>query len=153
MFAFAVWDEVEKCLFLARDRMGQKPLFHSDPGAGVIYFASELSAIPKSRGVRAASDWCGNYLAYGCLTLSTAYEGITRIGPGNFAKFRGPVETAKTTDFYSHVGWACTPSFTDAAACRKTHNCWKPPLRGNWSATCRWVFFFPVVWIRASSLR
>ena len=120
MFAFAVWDTVEQSLFLSRDRMGQKPLFYSHPGKGVMYFASELAAIPKSNGISPASHWVGNYLAYGCLTLSTVYDGITRLWPEQSGKFRAPHEIAKRTDFYSHVGWARTHTFDDDIARRKT---------------------------------
>lgn len=44
MFAFALWDTRRRCLMLARDRMGEKPMYlYQD--AGVLYFASELKAI------------------------------------------------------------------------------------------------------------
>src|SRR5207248_10842902 len=50
MFAFAIWDEHGKSLFLARDRMGQKPLYFSllggrDAACRGIAFASELAAL------------------------------------------------------------------------------------------------------------
>src|SRR5688500_6583098 len=47
MFAFAVWDEAKKSLFLARDRMGQKPLYviHGDEATPRLAFASELGAL------------------------------------------------------------------------------------------------------------
>ena len=43
-FAFAVWDEVEETLFLARDRVGEKPLFFY-AGADAFYFASQPKAL------------------------------------------------------------------------------------------------------------
>src|SRR5437868_7094786 len=59
MFAFAVWDEREKSLFLARDRMGQKPLFITESDGKVI-FASEL-CVP---GLQVELD-LHQYLRYG----------------------------------------------------------------------------------------
>ncbi|MHB1769031.1 MAG: hypothetical protein ACYCUV_14410, partial [Phycisphaerae bacterium] len=44
MFAFAIWDSRQQALFLARDRMGQKPLFYHH-AAGRLYFASTIPAL------------------------------------------------------------------------------------------------------------
>ena len=44
MFAFAIWDSVKKTLFLARDRLGIKPVFYALLD-GVFYFASEMKAL------------------------------------------------------------------------------------------------------------
>jgi asparagine synthase (glutamine-hydrolysing) len=44
MFAFAIWDSKEKTLFLARDRLGIKPLFYGEHN-GSFYLASEMKAI------------------------------------------------------------------------------------------------------------
>ena len=47
MFAFAIWDKSDRTLFLARDHMGQKPLFFCDSGEHFL-FASEVKAILAS---------------------------------------------------------------------------------------------------------
>ena len=47
MYAFAIWDDFEKKLFLARDRLGIKPVYYSNAG-GTFVFASELKALESS---------------------------------------------------------------------------------------------------------
>jgi asparagine synthase (glutamine-hydrolysing) len=93
MFAFAVWDERDKSLFLARDRMGQKPLFWAvTPGSSqgwtgtAFAFASELPALLEVPWVeRQFSDsQLRVYLELGYITGSgTIYQGARKLPPGH----------------------------------------------------------------------
>ncbi|MBP3040531.1 asparagine synthase (glutamine-hydrolyzing) [Bacillaceae bacterium Marseille-Q3522] len=55
IFAFAIWDEKKENLFLARDRLGVKPLFYYDQN-GSFLFGSEIKAILANKHVRAELD-------------------------------------------------------------------------------------------------
>ena len=58
IFAFAIWDEKKEKLFMARDRLGVKPLFFKKDG-GTLYFGSELKAILAHPKVKAELDYTG----------------------------------------------------------------------------------------------
>ena len=84
MFAFAIYDERRRELFIARDRLGKKPLFYGTFG-GVFHFASELGAL------RASPVWPGTldlsalegYLSLGYfLAPHTAYRDVQKLEPG-----------------------------------------------------------------------
>lgn len=66
MFAFALWDERNQRLMLARDRVGKKPLYYS-ANKGRLVFASELQALLRATDVRTHLDPVAvdEYLAYG----------------------------------------------------------------------------------------
>lgn len=85
MFAFAVWDERRRLLFLARDRAGKKPLYlYRDPVR--FAFASEMKAILALPGVddTLSSSAIPLYLAYGYVpTPGTFYRAIRKLPPAS----------------------------------------------------------------------
>ncbi len=101
MFAFALWDREQHCLTLARDRMGEKPLYYGQvpnragagaaAGAGDFVFASELKAL------RVHPQWRGE-INRDALTLlmrhnaiaapHTIYKGIFKLRPGHWLTLR-----------------------------------------------------------------
>ncbi len=93
MFAFAVWDETDASLFLARDRMGQKPLYVHGLSAGgqppkTVAFASELGAIKVLPGFDAALDRAAlsTYLMLGYIPQGTIYQSTTKLPAGHWAR-------------------------------------------------------------------
>ena len=118
MFAFAVWNEDSGELFLARDRMGQKPLYLSQTGMGAIYFASELSAIPKRDVSSSDSIWWADYLRYGCLGGFTPWLDIARLNPGSWILIRADRTVSEKS--YSDAGRWIGSRIDDADASRMT---------------------------------
>ncbi|MBW2968413.1 asparagine synthase (glutamine-hydrolyzing) [Candidatus Woesearchaeota archaeon] len=90
MFAFAIWDAAKKQLFLARDRLGIKPLYYAETGIGLI-FASELKSILECPEIRREIDLdaLNSYLTYRFITSdSTVLKGIRKLLPGHYAIYR-----------------------------------------------------------------
>ncbi len=86
MFAFAVWDERDRRLFLARDRLGKKPLVYAHLDGGGIAFASELNALAALPGIDTAVDAeaVNLYLAYQYVPHPwTIYRGIRKLPPAH----------------------------------------------------------------------
>lgn len=86
MFAFAIYDKVNSTIFLARDRIGKKPLKYFTDGDKFI-FASELKAIITDSEVPKEIDYKAlqQYLTYGyCPAPLTGFTGIKKLEPGNY---------------------------------------------------------------------
>jgi asparagine synthase (glutamine-hydrolysing) len=102
MFAFALWDEREKSLLLARDPMGQKPLYFSR-GRGSVAFASEL------RALRPWPDWeqeidrdaLIEYLRFGCIGAPATLEnGTAQVLPGHYVEIREPGDPSVQAGYF-----------------------------------------------------
>lgn len=86
MFAFAIYDQVENTLFLARDRIGKKPLKYLLDDTRII-FASELKAILTQVGVKKVPDYnaINQYLNFGYTPAPlTGFIGIKKLEPGSY---------------------------------------------------------------------
>jgi asparagine synthase (glutamine-hydrolysing) len=91
MFAFAIWDRSERVLFLARDRIGEKPLYYYWDGQRFI-FASEIKAILADRTIPRDLNPAAlsNYLAFGHgVAPETIYQHISKVMPGHYLVLRG----------------------------------------------------------------
>ena len=95
MFAFAIWDERRQELFLARDRVGKKPLLYAHLGEQLV-FGSEFSALLLHPAVSRDIDFSAlhYYLSFLCVPAPlTAYRAIRKLEPGHWLRWRkGEVE-------------------------------------------------------------
>jgi asparagine synthase (glutamine-hydrolysing) len=90
MFAFAVWDSRAGRLFIARDRLGKKPVYYCHKG-GRFLFASEIKAILQDEGVKRELDpkALADYLTYHYIPFpETIFRGIRKLEPGHVMTVR-----------------------------------------------------------------
>lgn len=102
MFAFALWDSVERVLFLARDRMGEKPLYYGWQD-DIFIFGSELKAFRKH------PDWKGE-IDRDAITLllrhnyipapHTIFQGIHKLMPGSLLTFKPKEKECKSEQYW-----------------------------------------------------
>jgi asparagine synthase (glutamine-hydrolysing) len=86
MFAFGLWDRNKKTLFLARDRMGVKPLFYALLDDGQLIFGSELKVLTAHPGLKREMDPCAveDYFAYGYVPEPrTIYKQAYKLAPAH----------------------------------------------------------------------
>lgn len=88
-FAFAIWDKLKEELFIARDRVGIRPLFYNF-NAGVFSFASEIKALFQQKEI--PREFCHEslsqvYTFWTAITPNTPFKGIFELPPGHYAIF------------------------------------------------------------------
>ena len=103
MFAFALWDKRAQRLYLARDRMGEKPLYYGLQGK-VFYFSSELKALGKHPEWRPKVDrraisllLTHNYIP----APYSIYSGIQKLRPGTMLSYCPATGDMKTEVYWS----------------------------------------------------
>jgi len=86
MFAFAIWDRKRQCLFMARDRLGVKPLYYALLDDGTLLFGSELKSILAHGGMRRDLDPLAieEYFALGYVAEPrTVFRQAQKMPPGH----------------------------------------------------------------------
>jgi len=100
MFAFAIWNEDEQTLFLARDRVGKKPLFYSDDGVKLT-FASEIGPIVASMRDRQVNHSALNrYLRFGYCGYESLAAGVMELAPAHWMEIAAGRRT-KSEQYWS----------------------------------------------------
>ncbi len=98
MWAFAIWDEKRQRLFMARDRLGIKPLYYTVHN-GVLCFASEIKALLASRLVAPVvnDDMLPEFLTFGYTCgEETLFQGIRKLMPGHWLTWDGDTVTVQS---------------------------------------------------------
>ncbi len=90
MFAFAIWDSHDNSLFIARDRIGQKPLFYANL-ADRLYFASEIKSVLASGDIPREMDYqsLSHYLSLRFIPPpGTMLKHIKKLPPGHYLQYQ-----------------------------------------------------------------
>ena len=103
MFAFAIWNFREETLFIARDRVGKKPLFYSLTDEGNFVFGSELKVLLAHGEIKREIDYSAldAYLTFGYVPEEFCiFKQVEKLEPGHFLIFKnGKITTEKFWDF------------------------------------------------------
>ncbi|MDT4954758.1 MAG: hypothetical protein QOJ02_2896 [Acidobacteriota bacterium] len=107
MFAFAIWDERERKLFIARDRAGKKPLYYTLTPQGTLIFGSELKSLLEHPEARREINMeaLDAYLSLGYVPDPLSiFRDIHKLPPGHHLIFRdGRISVHQYWDFHYEV--------------------------------------------------
>ncbi|MDP2192932.1 MAG: asparagine synthase (glutamine-hydrolyzing), partial [Alphaproteobacteria bacterium] len=122
MFAFVIWDDLEKKAFAARDRFGVKPLYYYRQG-DKIAFASEIKQFKHLPSWRAVlnQEMAAFYTAQGYCDHQheTLYENVFQILPGHFAEINSSSLTMNISQWYNIQDHIHELHLSDLEACER----------------------------------
>ncbi len=102
MFAFAIWDSHRRQLFIARDRLGKKPLYYTQTRRGQFVFGSELKVLLNHPDVDTTlrPEMAEEYFMYGYIPEPfSAYNHIFKLSAGHFILLE-PQQKIKQTEYW-----------------------------------------------------
>jgi len=103
MFAFAIWDRDKQTLFLARDRLGIKPLFYSPLKNGQFIFSSELKALKEHPELSKEIEPTAieEYFGFGYIPEpKTIYKDVYKLEPGYCLSLKRGVEKCQPRQYW-----------------------------------------------------
>jgi len=118
MFAIAVWDQKNQKLFLARDRVGKKPLYYFYDGSRIV-FGSEIKAILKAPGIRREIDpeAVSDYFSFLYVPAPRSiFRNIRKVLPGHYVVASG--SGLRETKYWD-VSFAETDELSEEKWCEK----------------------------------
>ena len=121
MFAFAIWDRNQQALFLARDRLGIKPLLYSASRDGWLLFGSELKALMAwpGLGFNLEPEAVEDYFAYGYVPdPRTILAGVHKLPPGHTLTVRRGESFAPTRRYWE-INFDGNGACSEASAARE----------------------------------
>ena len=99
MFAFSIWDTRDKSLFIARDRLGKKPILYSHLPNGDFIYGSEFQALLAHPDISREVDYeaLDSYFSYLCIPApQTAFKQIRKLEPAHWLRWKdGNIETQR----------------------------------------------------------
>lgn len=104
MFAIALYDKQEQTLSLARDRVGEKPLYYGFVRKDKFVFASDLNSIVALDGFdnEINSDVLEDYFRYGYIAAPySIYRDIAKLEPGKILKIKFPFNKYEISTYWS----------------------------------------------------
>jgi asparagine synthase (glutamine-hydrolysing) len=121
MFAFALWDSNAKTLFLARDRLGIKPLYYATLPDGRVIFGSEMKAVlcepdlERRFDIQAIED----YFAFGYVPdPKSIYESVRKLPPAHTLVWKRGAPTPRPQQYWE-IGFHANSRLSEADACNE----------------------------------